>query len=94
MPKLGSSSQLQQVRGENETGKVCWECSIYSKVSKNLSEVKSFSSFNFNDVALDESFEDIPLELVIYSYRYSDPFNLERKEVLEQKKENEVNLSS
>ena len=61
---------------------------VLSKKSKNLSEVKSFSSFSFNDVALDKSLDDLPSELVNNSYRYSDPCILERKEESEQKNEN------
>ena len=54
-----------------------WEFPAWSKKSKKLTEVKSFSSFSFNDIAIDKNLSEVPADLVNISYRYSDPCLLE-----------------
>ena len=42
--------------------------------------MKSFSSFSFNDIALDKNLDEIPGDLGSISYRYSDPCMLDRSD--------------
>ena len=51
--------------------------SCSSKKLKKISEVKSFSSFSFNDIALDKRLDEFPSETLKISHRYSDPCLLE-----------------
>ena len=39
--------------------------------------MKSFSSFSFNDIAIDKNLDEVPADHVNISYRYSDPCLLE-----------------
>ena len=45
-----------------------------------MSEVKSFSSFSFNDIPIDKNLDEIPGDIASTSYRYSDPCLLDKSD--------------